>query len=399
MNPMRKAAPGLLFSWTGLLFLVVKHAVTVAFKVGVGDLVPEFEAHALVFRRSRQPARTVTARALQALLDILYDLRVFIETNLHILQTSVPFYSICVRRAAPFRRPDTGGNGMYGDCHIHMVLDGVYYRDAIDAHRTGVRDDLIRQRLDAYARAGVIYLRDGGDAFGVCNRARALAAEYGIEYRIPCFPICMKGRYGQFIGRSFETLADYRALVAEVAGSGGDCIKLMLSGLMDFDRFGVVTGEPLPAHQIREMIRIAHGEGFSVMAHVNGAQAIMDALEGGVDSVEHGAYMDAETVTAMAQSNAVWVPTLSTVGNLIGVGRYSDEALQCILDNQINNIAECARQGGSIALGSDAGAYRVFHASAVMDEYALLRRALADGTDAVLAAGEARIRRRFRRDC
>ena len=287
---------------------------------------------------------------------------------------------------------------MYGDCHIHMVLDGVYYRDAIDAHRAGVRDGLIRQRLDAYARASVGYLRDGGDAFGVCNRAKVLAAEYGIEYRIPCFPICMKGRYGQFIGRSFVTMADYRALVAEVAGSGGDFIKIMISGLMDFDHFGVVTGEPLTALQIREMIRIAHGEGFSVMAHVNGARTILAALEGGVDSVEHGAYMDAGTVTAMAQSHAVWVPTLSTVGNLIGVGRYPDEALERILDSQLKNVAECARQGGRIALGSDAGAYKVFHANAVTDEYALLRRALSDETDAVLAAGEAQIRRRFRRD-
>ena len=88
---------------------------------------------------------------------------------------------------------------MLGDCHIHMVLDGVYYRDAISAHRGHVRDDLIRERLAAYRDAGVTYLRDGGDAFGVCERARELAPEYGIEYRVPCFPMCLRGRYGMFI--------------------------------------------------------------------------------------------------------------------------------------------------------------------------------------------------------
>ena len=287
---------------------------------------------------------------------------------------------------------------MFGDCHIHMVLDGVYYRAAIDAHKGHVRDDLIRAILEKYARAGITYLRDGGDAFGVCQRARALAPEYGIEYRIPCFPICMKGRYGEFIGRTFETMADYRALVAEVAGNGGDFIKIMVSGLMDFDRYGVVTSTPLTSGQIREMIDIAHGEGFSVMAHVNGAETIRAALEAGVDSVEHGAYMDDDTVRAMAQSGAVWVPTLATVGNLIGNGRYPDAVLTRILEGQLRNVAQCARLGGCIALGSDAGAYCVCHADAVKDEYDLLRRALDVETDALLAAGEAQIRDRFRRD-
>ena len=287
---------------------------------------------------------------------------------------------------------------MYGDCHIHMVLDGVYYKAAIDAHRGRVRDDLIRARLADYARAGSVYLRDGGDAFGVCQRARTLAQEYGIEYRIPCFPICMKGRYGGFIGRTFQTMADYRALVAEVAAEGGDFIKIMISGLMDFDHYGVITSTPLSAHQIREMIRIAHGEGFSVMAHANGAETVLAAVEAGVDSVEHGAYMNGETLSALAESQAVWVPTLSTVGNLIGNGRYPDEVLRRILEGQLDNIGQYARLGGKIALGSDAGAYCVYHASAIGDELELLRRALGQGTEALLTAGEAEIRRRFRRD-
>lgn len=287
---------------------------------------------------------------------------------------------------------------MFGDCHIHMVLDGVYYRDAINAHKGHVRDDLIRAVLERYASAGISYLRDGGDAFGVCQRARMLAAEYGIEYRIPCFPICMKGRYGGFIGRTFETMADYRALVAEVDRNGGDFIKIMVSGLMDFDHYGVITSVPLTAGQIREMIHIAHGEGFSVMAHVNGADTVLAALEAGVDSVEHGAYMDGSVVRALAENGTVWVPTLSTVGNLIGNGRFPDEVLERILDSQLRNVAHCAELGGTIALGSDAGAYCVYHADAVEDEYSYLRRALGDAADDLLAAGEAQIRSRFQRD-
>ena len=55
---------------------------------------------------------------------------------------------------------------MYADCHIHMVLDGVYYKDAIAAHGDGPREDLIRRRLARYRELGFVYLRDGGDRWG-----------------------------------------------------------------------------------------------------------------------------------------------------------------------------------------------------------------------------------------
>ena len=287
---------------------------------------------------------------------------------------------------------------MFGDCHMHMVLDGVYYKDAIAAHDGHPRDDLIRSRLEAYRAAGVTYLRDGGDRFGAALRARELAGEYGIEYRAPVYPMSLKGRYGGFIGREFENLTDYRAMVKEAVAAKADFIKIMISGLMDFNRCGVITSEPLTRRQIGELIHIAHGEGFAVMAHANGAATVLAAVEAGVDSVEHGAYMDEACVVALAQSRAVWVPTLSTIGDLIGDGRFPDGVLAQILEGQLANVARCAGLGGSIALGSDAGAYRVYHAKAVNDEYSLLCRALGPETDARLAEGERRVRERFRRE-
>ena len=286
---------------------------------------------------------------------------------------------------------------MLGDCHIHMVLDGVYYKDAIAAHRGHVRDDLIRKCLAAYANAGIRYLRDGGDGFGVAQRARELAGEYGIEYRIPLSPLCLKGRYGEFIGRAYETMADYRAMIEEAKREKADFVKLMISGIMDFNGYGRITSEPLSRDQIRELIHIAHGEGFAVMAHANGAETIRYALEAGVDSVEHGAYMDEETVRMLAESGAVWVPTLVTIGNLIGCGRYPDDVLRSILSAQLENVAACARLGGRIALGSDNGAYQVYHVQGTRDEYALLKRALGDQTDRILSEGEAYVRERFAR--
>ena len=97
---------------------------------------------------------------------------------------------------------------MFGDLHIHMILDGVYYRAAIDAQKEHPLDGLVRARLSDYQARGVCLLRDGGDAWGVSLRARELAGEYGIDYRSPAFPIYRRGHYGAFIGRGFETLDD-----------------------------------------------------------------------------------------------------------------------------------------------------------------------------------------------
>ena len=102
---------------------------------------------------------------------------------------------------------------MRGDCHIHMILDGVYYRAAIDAQKERPDEALVRGRLAAYRAAGVDFLRDGGDAWGVGAFAAKLAPEYGLDYRTPLFPIHRRGRYGGFIGRGFDMPVFYRKVV------------------------------------------------------------------------------------------------------------------------------------------------------------------------------------------
>lgn len=284
---------------------------------------------------------------------------------------------------------------MLSDCHIHMVLDGVYWKDAIARHRAGVREDWVRRTLSAYRQRGITYLRDGGDRWGVCSLAARLAPEYGIRYRIPGAPIHKNGHYGGFIGRGFDTMADYRALVEETKRSGADFIKIMISGLMDFDRLGVLTNVPLTPEEIREMIAIAHGEGFSVMAHANGDATVAAAIAAGVDSVEHGAYLGQETLHRLAESRTVWVPTLVTIGNLIGCGRFPDAVLKPLLEGAMENVRTAAALGALIAPGSDAGAFRVLHGQGTLDEYALLKAAIGEGCDEVLSRGVREIQARF----
>ena len=256
------------------------------------------------------------------------------------------------------------------DCHMHMVLDGVDWRSAIGRHSQTPDENWIHRVLAAYRDAGFTYLRDGGDRWGVGALARRLAPQYGITYRTPLSPLCKAGHYGAFIGTVFSDLKEYAALVWSQKRQGADFIKIMISGLMDFDRFGVLTEEGLSPAEIREMVHIAHQEGMSVMAHGNGTANVLAAAEAGIDSVEHGAYLNTEALCAMQEAGTVWVPTLSTIGNLRGKGRFSEEAVQAILENALSNVAAFSAMGGLLAPGTDAGAWAVPHA--VQTEYALL---------------------------
>ena len=280
---------------------------------------------------------------------------------------------------------------MFVDCHIHMVLDGADWKSAIARHAQAADEGWIRQTLARYQKLGFTYLRDGGDRWGVGKRAREMAGEYGILYRTPLSPLCKLGHYGGFIGEKFENLLEYEKLVRKNKNNGADFIKIMISGLMDFDRFGVLTEEGLAPMEIRELIHIAHEEGMAVMAHANGARTVEAAAEAGVNSIEHGAYLDSEALHAMAEAGTVWVPTLSTIGNLRGRGRFDETAVARILEGATENVRQFAALGGLLAPGTDAGAWAVPHGS--LTEYALLEAAL--NTSEPLERGIAQIRRVF----
>lgn len=279
------------------------------------------------------------------------------------------------------------------DCHIHMVLDGRYWKSAIARHSGQVDIPWIRGVLETYRDAGFTYLRDCGDRWGVGKAAREMAKDYGIIYRTPLASLYKKGHYGGIIGLPFESAQEFAALVRQNREAGADFIKIMISGLMDFDRFGVLTEEGLEPDEIEELIHIAHEEGMAVSVHGNGEKNVLAAARAGVDSVEHGAYLTEEALSAMAEAGTVWVPTLSTIGNLRGTGRFSETAVEKILESALCNVSRFAQMGGLVAPGTDAGAWAVPHG--VQTEYMLLRQALESHSDAYIYQGIQKIMEKF----
>lgn len=270
---------------------------------------------------------------------------------------------------------------MFGECHAHVIMDGRNYKEAVSLHKNGVNEEVIREHFEAWKCAGITFVRDGGDALGVSRRAKDLASEYGIDYRTPVFAIHKKGHYGSIVGQAFSDWQEYRSLVCSVKQQGGDFIKIMISGIMDFAEFGKLTEEGLLPDEIRQMIEIAHGEGMKVMAHGNGDLAVRSAIEAGVDTLEHGNYLSRETLDLLAESQTIWVPTLSPIGNLLGCGRFPDLQVQKILKAQMKHVQYALKKGAHLGLGSDSGAYRVLHGQGLLDEYRYLREAVGEALE------------------
>lgn len=283
--------------------------------------------------------------------------------------------------------------GMFGECHAHLFMNGYDYHAAVRTHRDHPDEGVIRKELEAYRDAGVTFVRDGGDHYGVSVLARELAPEYGIRYLTPVFGIFREGHYGRVVGRPFSNLREYAQLVSEVKEKGGDFVKIMTSGIMTFETPDGLSEEGLEREDVREMVHIAHESGMKVMSHTNGSRGVIDAAEAGVDSLEHGNFQNEESLEALAESGAVWVPTCSTVRNLIGSGRFSDAVLTEIWSGLRKNIQRGRELGIPIALGSDAGAYRVLHGQGIRDEYRAFQDIFPDDPelDEWLAQSEKRI--------
>lgn len=288
---------------------------------------------------------------------------------------------------------------MFGECHAHALMNGVNYREAVALHREKANEEAVRQCLRAYQEAEVSFVRDGGDPYGVAVLAAKLAPEYGIDYRTPIFAIHKNGHYGSIVGRGFDDLKEFHQRVLEAKESGADFIKIMTTGLLDFENHGKVTGTPLEAGEVKEMVHIAHEEGFAVMSHTNGVYGTRAAIEAGVDSLEHGNYMDEDTMSMLADSDTVWVPTLVTVRNLLGCGRYDDEVLRPIIARSEELVHMAFEKRIKTAAGSDAGAYMVPHGKGICQEYESFCQILGNIPRVTewLKNGEKEIRERFRR--
>ena len=152
------------------------------------------------------------------------------------------------------------------------------------------------------------------------------------------------------------------AKTREIAKYGADCIKICATG-------GVLSKGDSPEatqfsdEEIRAVVTEAHRLGRKVAAHAHGAAGIKQAVLAGVDSVEHGSFIDDEGIRLMKEKGVYLVPTLY-LGDWfmenyrrIGVPEFMVEKARVVMPAARQNIARAFKAGVKVAFGTDAAVY------------------------------------------
>jgi imidazolonepropionase-like amidohydrolase len=143
---------------------------------------------------------------------------------------------------------------------------------------------------------------------------------------------------------------------------GADLIKAMPSGgVMDLGTNG--SGPQMSEEEIKALVDTAHDYGMKVAVHAHGAEAIRRSVIAGVDSVEHGTFMDDADIKLMKEHGTFYCPTVYTgefVEEQAKKGAYPPAvtAKALMVGPQIIKTVTRAYQGGvKFAYGTDAGVY------------------------------------------
>lgn len=145
---------------------------------------------------------------------------------------------------------------------------------------------------------------------------------------------------------------------------GSDLIKITATGgVLSQAKDG--ANAQFTEEEIKAIVTAAKDYGFKVAAHAHGAEGIKRAVRGGVNSIEHGTFMDEEGMKLMKQYGTWLVPTItagkSTADSAKIPGYYSEIVTPKALATgpQIQNtFAKAYKEGVKVAFGTDAGVFK-----------------------------------------
>ncbi len=264
------------------------------------------------------------------------------------------------------------------DLHTHLTGDpgGDFWKEATEADEWGVVVGAKNARITALA--GFTTVREAGS-----GRETAFALRRGTAEGIVPGPrivaagpaLAIIGGHGDVNGFRPEINAqldsgftctgaiECAAKVRLASQNGADVIKITATG-------GVLSqqGRGLEAHftpaEMKAIADTAHSLGLKVMAHAHGARGIQQAAEAGIDSIEHGTYLDEAAAKAMKANGTVLVPTLMALEGVsegLGKGVYTpvvEDKIRAVQPLMASLVARARQYGVTVAFGTDAGVYQ-----------------------------------------
>jgi imidazolonepropionase-like amidohydrolase len=160
-----------------------------------------------------------------------------------------------------------------------------------------------------------------------------------------------------------NSVEEARAAVRQRYKEGADLIKITATGgVLSQARSG--QNAQFTEDEIRSIVATARDYGYRVAAHAHGVEGIKRAVRAGVDSIEHGTYMDDEAMALFKQKGAYYVPTISAGRFVADKSKEADYYSPVVRPKAAAigpliqaTFARAYKAGVKIAFGTDAGVF------------------------------------------
>lgn len=267
------------------------------------------------------------------------------------------------------------------DSHVHLVgeMGEDWYRDTVEGLRRSPAGDAIL--ATRYARrtleAGFTTVRNVGAAefvdvelaraidAGIVPGPRMITAGHGLGARgghcdESGFPPGLFGKESGVVEGIASGADGFRDAVRAQVKYGASVIKVCATGGV-LSLADAVDSAQLTQDELNAVVDEAHRLGRKTAAHAHGAAGAKIAIRAGIDSIEHGSFLDDEALRMMKEKGTFLVPTLmaiETVGGKTASGRIPDELAakgRAAAAAHRDMMRRALEAGVRIAFGTDSG--------------------------------------------
>lgn len=222
--------------------------------------------------------------------------------------------------------------------------------------------------------SGIKELYDMGSRDGIGFRYKEYLSGSPLTLKTCGYALYRAGGYGGFIGRPVKGPEQIHYIINELHERGADFIKVIHSGVVSYTAGGYVTKGGFSRGELSQIVQVAKSYGLRVHCHVNSVARILEAIEAGVDSIEHGFFISERAIQMMKESNVSWTPTVYALLSLAGRVSSKEAAFyRDVVKGHLKMIEQAQRLGIRINTGSDAGPRGIEHGEAFLKERALLK--------------------------
>ncbi len=262
------------------------------------------------------------------------------------------------------------------DCHVHLAVSQWNLEQRLSTPNSlNVAMALVNSRTTL--EAGFTTVRDAG----FTTRGVKMAVDRGIfpgpRMRIAVAPLSQTGGHGDSVMPSgvntwpadperpygvVDGVDSARRVTREMLRAGADQIKVMTSGgVMSPNDEPTATG--FSPEEIAAIVYEAHAAGKTVMSHAQATQGIKNAVFAGIESIEHGIYLDEEACAEMKRRGTYLVATLIAPMWVLrraekdpsAVPPYAVRKSKEVIDAHRQSFRMAVESGVKIAMGTDTG--------------------------------------------